>query len=89
MTDHLLPQIISSYLRGDTVRFGTVHVSRQGISTGGEFLHWTEVGGLMDYGSIIAIKQNGTWRNWSYVSLREIPNLCVLQALIDYIFEEE
>jgi Family of unknown function (DUF6585) len=89
VTDRLLPLIISSFQRGDTVRFGKVRVSQRGMSTGGEILPWNEMGGLMDYGGIIAIKQKGRWRNWSYISIRETPNLCVLEALIEYMFEEQ
>jgi hypothetical protein len=68
---------------------GKVSVSWQGICGSGEILPWNEMGGLIEFGGIFAMKQIGTWRNWSYVSLRETPNLRVLEALIDYIHEEQ
>jgi hypothetical protein len=89
VTRRMLSQVLTIYQRGEPVRFGQVQVSQQGISTGGDILPWKSVEEVQMHGGILAIKQLGTAHGGLYVSIKSTPNLCVLEALIDFILEGE
>jgi hypothetical protein len=86
VTQRLLPALLKAYYRGDVLCFGIFSVSQRGLSAEGQTLPWSELDEFLVQRGVLLIKQNKMKRNWLAVSLRDTPNLCVLEALIQHIF---
>jgi hypothetical protein len=89
VTERLLPRVLALYQRGEPVRFGQVQVSRQGIKVGGMSLPWDKVAEVQVQGGMLAFKQQGMALHELYAPVNRIPNLCVLEALIETILQAE
>ena len=87
-TRRMLPRLLTAYQRGETLHFGPVQANRRGISTSEKTLPWYEVREIREFMGMVAITQK-TRCLWSYVPMKQIPNLCVLQALIEILLEQQ
>ena len=88
VTRCMLPRLFTAYQRGETLHFGPVQVNRRGISTSEQTLTWYEVGKIREDVGIVAIMQKAG-SPWSYVPMKQIPNFCVLEALIETLLEQQ
>ena len=77
----LLPGLLNQYDRGESVAFGPILVSKDGLTLGPTFHDWTVVAGLSVKKGLLAveIQRNATlWR----VPLAAIPNVDLFFALL-------
>lgn len=88
VTRRMLPRLLIAYQRGETLHFGPVQVNRRGIKTSEQALPWYEVGEIKEHMGIVAIMQKAG-SPWSYVPMKQIPNFCVLEALIETLLEQQ
>jgi hypothetical protein len=87
VTRRMLPGAVAAYNAGSPVNFGAIMVSYQGISVqnGQKTLGWNEFKTIKVYDGRVTIKKQGAMLDWEKLLIPQVPNLCVLVALIDYI----
>ena len=86
VTKRLLPPMVRAYQSGQTVSFGKLSLSPQGLIYKDKQLAWNEIKDLkIDRGYISVKKEGGRWSNWASVSAASVPNLLVFLAMIDSI----
>jgi hypothetical protein len=82
------PRYVAAYQAGQTVNFGRISLSQQGVSNGKELLPWQQIQELTGKGGFISFQQKGnTPVKWTPVMAHNIPNVSVFVALIDYILK--
>jgi hypothetical protein len=86
---HLLPRALEAYHLGETVRFGKMGVSREGLNNGSDTLPWSEVRGLKIDEDKLTISKEGKWLAWHSASVSDIPNSHVFQALVQQILDDK
>lgn len=80
-----MPLAIVAYDRGNTIPFGPLSVSQQGISNQkGAILPWSQVNGVTVNMSVVTIMQNERVKKWVSAPTSKVPNLGVLTALVNY-----
>ncbi len=79
-----LPAVVEAYQAGQTITFGQVRVSRQGISVGAQLLPWDQVKSVSLLGSRLVIYDITRRKPWCSLPEKKIPNLFLLFALADY-----
>jgi hypothetical protein len=79
------PQIIAAYNAGNTLPFGRLSVNQQGLSNGQELIAWEQVKEvqLNEKTGVYSIKKEGKTLNWFSARSFDIPNLAVLQDLVN------
>ena len=84
---HLLPEALATYKAGQTLNFGALNVTSQGLSLEGtpKNLPWEKLGYFGEYRGYLIIKVRGTLSTWKHLEVSEIINLCVLLPLIRQI----
>ncbi len=87
ITNYQMPQAINAYNAGNTVPFGPLSISMQGISNGKELLPWSQVKDIDVKQGVVTVKKEGKRLNWSSVRVTQVPNVFVLMALINYIMQ--
>lgn len=80
-----LPEALASIQAGNTLSFGPLSVSLQGVSNGKETLSWEQVTAFQVSSGIITVRKGGKWLSWSAVPVAKIPNVFVFLALVDAI----
>jgi hypothetical protein len=86
VTKRLLPPMVLAYQSGQTVSFGKLSLSPQGLIYKDKHLGWNEIKDLkIERGYISVKKEGGRWFNWASVSAASVPNLFVFLAMIDSI----
>jgi hypothetical protein len=87
---YLWPSTVDSYQRGLSVPFGTISLSFDGIHYGGQLLPWQAVKEV-HYNWKITIKQqsDGMFSSWAKISDKEVPNIHLLYALLDFIRNQQ
>jgi len=81
----LFPRYLETFNAGGTVHFGSLSVSREGLSNGKELLPWDEVTGVKISQGVLTVGKKGKWLNWSTVPVSQIPNFHLLTVLVDQI----
>lgn len=81
----LLFRAIAAYSSGAPVAFGELTISQQGISKGQTLLPWNQFQNYQISNGTVLIRQQGKRLNWSSTPVRNVPNLLVFVALMDYI----
>lgn len=77
------PRAIAAYNSGNTVMFGKISVSMQGISNGSKTLPWNEVSAVTLKRGYVTVQRQGGWSmNWASVS--DTPNYHVLLNLVNH-----
>lgn len=87
VTNCLLPLAIMSYTAGQTVAFGPLRVSDQGISNGRELLTWQQVQDIRLERNMIMVKKEDKVRRWPSIQVANVPNVFVFLALVHYILQ--
>src|SRR5260370_40037074 len=84
---HLLPEILQAYKAGQTLNFGAVNVTPQGISLEEtrRGLPWEKLGAIDENRGYLIIKEMGTLSTWKKIEISTMLNLCVLLLLIRQI----
>jgi hypothetical protein len=84
---HLLPRTLAVYEAGDILPFGKLRLNLQGLSHDNETLLWRDVQGVTLTGHLLTVNKTGKWLTWYSVPVAEIPNVRVLQALVEHILK--
>jgi len=84
VTNLLLPRAIASYKDGETLSFGRVNVTIQGVNNGKEMIPWDQMDAIEVRNGLIVVQKYGRVMKWSTVREHETPNVYVLQNLVDY-----
>jgi hypothetical protein len=89
VTRRLLPEALDMYNAGHPLYFGVIQVDSQGISVqqkkDPKLLLWNEFNGYKVYDGRLKIKKRASRSVWETILILDIPNLCVLMALIQRI----
>lgn len=80
-----LPRAIPAFQAGQNIAFGPVNANQQGLNNGREMVPWNQVGSIIVREGIICIEQGGRLIRWNAVKSSTVPNLAVLQALVNYV----
>ncbi len=87
ITNYQLPQVIATYNAGNTLTFGPLSISTQGVSNGKELLPWSQVKEMGVNRGVVTVRKEGKWLNWSSARVAQIPNVFVFMALANYILK--
>jgi hypothetical protein len=87
VTNYQLPQVISAYNAGQTITFGPLSISMQGVSNGKELLPWNQIKEMGVKQGVVSVRKEGKWLNWSTVEVAKIPNIFVFMALVNYVLQ--
>jgi hypothetical protein len=79
-----LPQAIAAYNAGNTIPFGPLSISLQGLSNGKEILPWNQQQNLLLNRGYLLARRQGTNHNWAKVAVSRIPNYLVFIKLANY-----
>lgn len=79
-----LPQAIAAYNTGNTIPFGPLSVSLQGLNNGKEVLPWNQQQNMLLKRGYLLIRKQGRNRNWARVAVARIPNYLVFIKLVNY-----
>lgn len=82
-----LPALLSVYQSGQTLPFGPLHVSQEGITMGARLLPWGQVKSVSLEENQLAIYGIIQRQPWSKLAAARVPNLFMLFALADYVRE--
>lgn len=85
ITNTMWPHVLAAYNAGNTITFGRLSVSQQGVSNGREFLPWPSIKEIDVRRGYVSVRKEGKWFDWSHVAVSEIPNYYVFKALTRYI----
>jgi hypothetical protein len=78
----LLPGVLKAVQAGQTVHFGELGVSREGLNDGHETLPWAEIRRVAVDEDTVTVLRVDAWRPWLKTSSSGFPNLHVLQGLM-------
>ncbi len=82
---HLFPRAVMSFMAGQSLNFGKLTISQQGVSNGREVVPWGEIKQFRLHQGVISISKQGKWFNWSNATVAQTPNVFVFLALVDHI----
>ncbi|HEV2654838.1 MAG TPA: DUF6585 family protein [Ktedonobacteraceae bacterium] len=85
---YLLPECTAAYKADQTVNFGMINVTAQGLSMGdnGEKqLPWAKVGSIGERRGMLIICEKGTLTTWASIDVSMVYNLSIFLALIKQI----
>lgn len=71
----LLPEAVRRFSEGETVAFGPLALSREGIQFKGEALPWEEVKDMNLSAGFVTISKEGKWLRWANLAVSQIPNV--------------
>lgn len=83
-----LPGYLAAYKAGQTLDFGRLTLSHQGIGNGREVLPWASVRAIDAKSGYISIEGAGSTLRWSGIPAESIPNVFVFLALTDTILRK-
>jgi hypothetical protein len=84
VSQRLLPETIAAYKAGQTLNFGALNVTPQGLSLEEiqKNLPWKELGEIYEARGYLVIQKKGTLAAWKNIEISTMLNLCVLLPLI-------
>ena len=82
VTDYLLPKYIASYIKGNSLPFGVLNISQEGISNGVERVSWGQLKEIDVHQGVIRVKKDGKFFSWSSATVASIPNFTVFMTLV-------
>jgi hypothetical protein len=90
LTRQLLPSVQHDYERGLTLQFGPLSVDRGGLRLADDaaVLAWQDLDEVASVGPVLAIMRNGMREPWRTLDVTDIPNFCVLEALLATLTEQ-
>jgi len=80
-----LPLVLAAFKAGNTITFGSLSVSLQGVSNSKELISWNQIKEIGVNGGIVTVKKEGKWLSWSSVQVANIPNFFIFLALVNAI----
>ncbi len=82
----LWPRYVAAYQAGQTLAFGKISLSQQGVTNGKEWLPWYQVREIQINRGYLSLKKEGVKQgNWRGIPASEIPNVDVFMALVNDI----
>jgi hypothetical protein len=88
VTRALLPQYVAAFNAGQTVRFGPLLVSPQGIAAGDKSVLWSEIDRVQTSHGYVSVRKAGKWLSWKSVGVSQIPNYFVFNELVNNILAQ-
>ena len=87
VAQHLLPEALAAYKAGQTLNFGEVNVTPQGLSLEkvGKDLPWEKLGSIGENRGYLIIREKETVSTWKKIEVSTMLNLCILLPLIRQI----
>lgn len=85
ITTRQLPKAIAAYNAGNTVNFGRLALSKDGLSNGKETISWSEVEEVKLQNGAVTVRKKEKWLNWSNVTVGSTPNIYVFLHMVDQI----
>jgi hypothetical protein len=85
VVDHLLPAAQRAYAAGQTLDFGALRISNEGLWQGKNFLAWQFVEKVTLNNGLLKIKRHKGIGDWAYAGVDRIANLVVFLKLVDDI----
>lgn len=79
-----MPQALEAFKNGNTLPFGSLTVSFQGIGNGRGTLPWNMVQPIIIQRGYLIVKQVGQGSNFAKVRVTEMPNLPVFLGVVKY-----
>jgi hypothetical protein len=85
VSERLLPHALEAFEAGETVRFGKLSLSQEGLSNDRETIPWDQVEEVKLERGIITVRKEGKWLSWANVTVGGTPNVLVFLTLVDRI----
>jgi hypothetical protein len=85
ITNRQLPKVIAAYNDDNPVAFGSLTVSKSGLSNGKETIPWSEVEEVKLQDGAVTVRKKDKWLNWSSVTVGSTPNIYVFLHMVDQI----
>lgn len=85
VSQHLLPNAIDIYNRGDAVTFGKISVDSRGVHDGRKLLAWNQIKDVVFSDGAVTFRQHGKAVVWSSAKVGRIPNILVFMGLVDNV----
>jgi hypothetical protein len=87
LTRQLLPAARANYERGQRLSFGPLGLDRQGVHMADDdaLLAWQELESIATSGPLMAVGKRGSRDAWRMLDITAVPNVCVLNALLETI----
>jgi hypothetical protein len=80
-----LPLVIAAFKAGNTITFGSLSVSLQGVSNSKELISWSQIKEIGVNRGMVTVRKEGKWLSWSSVQVANIPNFFIFLALVNTI----
>lgn len=87
LTQRLLPDLLADYQAGNSITFFPLTLTRQYIENRKKDIGWTHVSKIEVGPENLIVERDGNKRDTLTVSLAGIPNVCVLEALLEHLRE--
>lgn len=87
ITNLLFPQVVAAYNAGQTITFGDLSISLQGVSNGRELLPWSQIKEMGVKQGVVTVRKEGKWLSWSTIRASQVPNIFVFMALVNYVLK--
>jgi hypothetical protein len=84
-TRRLLPRAVQALQAGETISFGKIAISKEGISQGKDTVPWDQIENIRLNRGIVAITWKDKRLKWSSIRVRETPNVFVLLAIVNQV----
>jgi hypothetical protein len=81
----LMPLAVGAYNNGETLYFGKLSISQQGIGNSKQTIPWSEVKGVEINQGYVGVRREGKWLRWANVPAARVPNLFIFLALAKQI----
>jgi hypothetical protein len=81
----LMPLAVAAYNNGETLHFGKLTISQQGIGNSKEIVPWAQVKGVEVVQGYVGVKREGKWLRWANIRVASVPNFFIFMALVDQI----
>lgn len=85
VTSRLMPRYFDAFNGGGTVKFGSLTLSKAGLSNGRETIPWNEVEQVTLNRGTITVRKAGKWLGWTSQTAAQTPNLFIFLTMIDRI----
>jgi len=85
VTTRLMPRYLETYNSGGTVKFGSLTLSKAGLSNGKETIPWNQVEQVTINRGTITVRRAGKWLGWTSQTAAGTPNLFIFLTMIDQI----
>lgn len=87
LTQRLLPDFLTDYQAGNSITFFPLTLTRQYIENRKKDIGWTHISKIEVGPENLIVERDGNKRDTLTVSLTGIPNVCVLEALLEHLRE--